>query len=345
MSDAGRKPDEIERDIEETRAALRDVLVALDRRLSPERIVGQAAEMLEREGSRVAGIATETARRNPVALGLVGTGIALMAAGIGRADGRADARPARTAQAGSGDFGPAHADYDPRLRPTSPGLAEPEPPMADFDDRMAAAERAALARTDTGETDMNDPAIHPQRSPQNRPDDTTPGATSQRGMGARARHSARAMRDGLRDGLDRMPEEARHRVVRARLAAIEAQHEVERRMRLGAEEARRGAREHPLMLGVVALGLGAAIGAALPRTSTENHAIGAHRDRLMDEADRVFREEATKLRHVAEAAVAEGKAAVKDTLESGPPTEDDPARRVAGAAKSEAKRQKVGSVR
>ena len=182
---------------------------------------------------------------------------------------------------------------------------------------------------------MSDPAIHPHEG--------SSDSTTQR-LRERARHSARSLRDGVRDGLGDLPEEARHRVVKARLAAIEAQHEVERQMRHAGDYAQRNAREHPLLVGALALGIGVALGAALPRTSTEDRMIGARRDRLMDEADRIFREEASKVRRVAEAAVEEGKSAVKDTLENGPPTEDDPARRVSDAARSEAKRQKVGNI-
>jgi ElaB/YqjD/DUF883 family membrane-anchored ribosome-binding protein len=283
----------------------------------------------------------DTARHNPLAMGLIGTGLAMLAAGVTRAGdnaghaGRDDAASTRQ-PVGEDDFGPSHADYDPRVRPTSPGLAASEPRMAGFDERVAAAERAAARDARQGDPDMHDPAIHPH--------DRSAGATAGRGMRNSVRGSARALRERLNDGLDRMPDEARRRVVRARLAAIEAQHEVERQLRHSADYARHTARENPLMLGALALGIGAAIGAALPRTSAENHAVGAYRDRMMDEADRIFREEASKYRRVAEAAVAEGKSAVKDTLESGPPTEDDPARRVSRAAQDEAKRQKVGSV-
>ncbi len=332
-----RRPDDIQRDIEHTRDDLRATLEALDRHLSPEHIVGRAADLLQREGGR----AMETARHNPLAMGLIGTGLTMLAAGMARTgsdDGHEGPRQARATRqpAGEDDFGPSHADYDPRVRPTAPGFAAPEPRMAEFDDRMAAAERAAARSATQGDPLMHDPAIHPH--------DRSAGATAGRGMRNSVRGTARALRERLNDGLDMMPDEARRRVVRARLAAIEAQHEVERQLRHSADYARHTARENPLMLGALALGIGAAIGAALPRTSAENHAIGAYRDSLMDEADHVFREELAKYRHVAEAAVAEGKSAVKDTLESGPPEEDDPARRVSGAAKDEAKRQKVGSI-
>jgi ElaB/YqjD/DUF883 family membrane-anchored ribosome-binding protein len=344
MSDGRRDPDAIEREIERTREALRETLAALDRQFSAERIVDRAAELLRGGGERAAEMALHTLRERPMAAGMIAGGLALLAAGgiRGASPRRAPNRPRDRSPDRSADQGPAQADYDPRIRPTSPGLAgSGGPPMENFDERMAAADRAAARSTGKGDTEMSDPAIHPRDTG---PHDTG-GSAGRQDMRSRMQHSMRTLRDNLGQGLEHLPEAARRRVVSARLAAVDAQASVERQVRHGTDLARRNAREHPLVLGMVAIGIGAAIGAALPRTSAENHALGAHRDRLLDEADRVFREEMGKVRRVAEAAVEEGRSAVKDTLESGPPTEDDPARRVADAAKSEAERQKVGSMR
>jgi hypothetical protein len=313
-------PDAIQRDIRATRDDLRRTLEALDERFSAEHIVSRASDLLEREGGRAAEAAVATARNNPLAVGLIGAGVALLVARTAQQDGEND----------MDERGPTHADYDPRMKPTAPGLSQPEPPMAGFDERMEAAERAASTTQRKGDADM----AYTYDAPESR----------SQSMRARAKHSARSMRDRLYDGLDRLPHEARERVVAARLKAIDAQHSVEAQMQRTAESARHNAREHPLLLGIAALGIGAALGAALPRTSVENRTIGAQRDRMLDEADRIFRDEVAKARHVAEAAVEEGKSAVKDTLRDGPPTEDDPARRVSKAAQSEAERQKLGSV-
>jgi hypothetical protein len=224
--------------------------------------------------------------------------------------------------------------------------------MAGFDERLDAADRAMSRTHSKGDTYMSDPAIHGHEAHMSTRDRAELRAREMksdaelraRGASARAKYNARNLRDRLNDGIGQMSEEGRRRVVSARLAAIEAQHSVEDYARNAAATARRSAHDNPLMLGIVALGIGAAIGAALPRSSAENHALGAHRDRLMDEADRVFREEMSKLRRVAEAAVAEGKSAAKDTIETGPPSEDNPGKRVSDAAEAEAQRQKVGSI-
>lgn len=164
------------------------------------------------------------------------------------------------------------------------------------------------------------------------------------GKRARLRQTARQLRGRLYDGLENLPDSAKARILDARLKAIEVQGAIEARVARGSDSMRKGANENPLLVGAIAFGVGAAIAAALPRTSTENRTLGARRDQLLDEADRMVREETAKLRSVAEAAVEEGREAVKDTLRTGPPTEDDPVERVHSAAKREAKRQEVGKV-
>lgn len=341
-----RDPDTIAEEIESERARLAESLKELDDRFSPDAIVDQAAEAVRRHGSKLG----DMAKDNPLAVALIGSGVAWLLAGSKtspqepgpplatrpkppmpmpaeyRTETRADVNADARAQE------PAAAAYDPRVKPTSPGLSQPQAPMAGFDSRVAAADQAmrhdtiegddTMSMTGTGYSDIE----------------------ADGGFRSRARQSAGSMRARLNDGLEKLPESARARILSARLKAIEAQAAVEAQIMRGSDGVRRTARENPLLVGAIAFGVGAAIAAALPRTSTENRTVGAHRDSLLDEADRVFREETSKLRAVAEAAVEEGKSAVKDTLRSGPPTDDDPVDRVRDAAKKEADRQNVGKV-
>jgi hypothetical protein len=166
----------------------------------------------------------------------------------------------------------------------------------------------------------------------------TPGTRS------RLRQTAEQLRGRLHEGLDDLPDAAKARILEARLKAIEVQGAIEARLARTSDTMRKGAHENPLLVGAIAFGIGAAVAAALPRTSVENRNLGARRDRLLDEADHILREETAKLRRVAEAAVEEGREAVKDTLRTGPPIEDDPVERVHKAAKREARRQGVGKV-
>lgn len=343
-----RDPDQIEREIADERAALAESLKALDHRLSPEALVNRATDALREPGGALAHLAKD----NPMALALIGTGVAWMMAN-GRTSKGGELPPARPVN-GLGATEPPPpapapvpkapaAAYDPTRTPTSPGLRSDTPPMSGIDERIARADRAIRAAETEGVNSMStnaDPFTYDDATRSERVGDRARRYAD--GARVRAKQSAASLRARLHDGLDSLPENARARILSARLSAIEAQAAVEARISRGADSARRTAQQNPLLIGAVAFGIGAALAAALPRTSTENRAVGARRDQLFDEAERVFREESAKLRSVAEAAVAEGREAVKDTLRSGPPSEDDPAERVHEAARKEADRQEVG---
>ena len=171
------------------------------------------------------------------------------------------------------------------------------------------------------------------------------------------------LRSRLAEGTEGMSEQARLRVMRARQAAADAQSDMEVRMGEAMATGRKAYDDQPLIGGLIAAGLGAALGAMLPRTDVEDEYIGAYRDRAFDEADAVFREEATKLRAVAEVAMDEAKAVADEKMEgvksavsdakSATPTGRDAvakaegeaksvAQRVADAARAEAERQNLG---
>lgn len=167
----------------------------------------------------------------------------------------------------------------------------------------------------------------------------------------------------MSEGTEGMSESARTRVMRARQAAYDAQRDMEDRFGEYAASGRRMYDDQPLVGGLIAAVIGAAVGAALPRTETEDEYLGAYRDRAFDEAERVFRDEATKLKAVAEAAMDEAKSVADEKVESAKsaldgakdkaPTGKDAvdkvesearsaAERVADAAKEEARKQNLG---
>jgi hypothetical protein len=111
--------------------------------------------------------------------------------------------------------------------------------------------------------------------------------------------------------------------------------------------------DQPLVMGALAIAVGAAIGGLLPHTQIEDDALGATSDRLFAEAQRVFREERQKAMQVIKAAATEATGALKDTgaeladlLPAGKTAGNvivdqisDAARRVSNTAKEEAARQ------
>jgi ElaB/YqjD/DUF883 family membrane-anchored ribosome-binding protein len=178
-----------------------------------------------------------------------------------------------------------------------------------------------------------------------------------RNLAASASDRAAAMRTRLAEGTESLSEEARNRVVAARERAVEARHAASRYGRQGRDRAVDMFEEHPLIAGALAVAVGAAIGAALPRSRTEDQYLGEHSDNLMAEAERIYEDEKSKLGKVAKAATDEAKTIANETkanADEAAPADTaaqaavDKAKssgqRIADAAEDEAKKQKLGDV-
>jgi len=143
-----------------------------------------------------------------------------------------------------------------------------------------------------------DDVVLPRRDETGPPRSAVPPAGAEEpAMRAAGRHnsgwrpSARHLRSALGKGLDRLPPKARARVREARLAAIRAQEDVERRASRLAARADRAVHERPVTATATAFGIGALLAAFLPATRREDEIMGARRDRLMDEAQAVLERE------------------------------------------------------
>ena len=138
-----------------------------------------------------------------------------------------------------------------------------------------------------------------------------------------------------------MSEDARERVIAARLKALELRDEASARVRRGGELAADYYARQPLVFGALALALGAAIGAGLPHTRKEDELLGAHRDSLMDEAERVMQGELAKAQRVAGAVGDEARKMAdeaKGEADSRTPGDKDAANALADSAEGAAKR-------
>ncbi len=124
------------------------------------------------------------------------------------------------------------------------------------------------------------------------------------------------LRANLRQGLDTLSEAARERVIKAREAAYSAHLRAAQTARKGGREAERLINEHPMIAGAVAMALGAAFAAALPRTRTEDRAFGEDRDRLMERAAALLKEERGRMTRVAEGVAEELKTSAEDAVRS-----------------------------
>lgn len=124
------------------------------------------------------------------------------------------------------------------------------------------------------------------------------------------------LRDGFMHGLEDLSGEARERIAAARERAYAASLRARQAASYGARESGRMIEDHPIVAGLVAAALGAAVAAALPRTRTEDRAFGSERDRLMDEARRLWDEERDRARHVATGVAEELRQGVKSTADA-----------------------------
>ena len=332
-------PEEIEREIEAERAALVRSIGDLQREFAPEVLVDKAQAFLRRQGGPVTERAIRQARENPLALAVAGAGLAWMMAAPSP---RPQARPLRLPAPGatrladvpvesSSDIRATHADattfrrapqhrpaYDHRTYPKAHGLRDAEDPMAGFDERLA---RASGDITDPTMRDRVDSAVTSAKE----------RLMSMKSKLADAVHDPKAaaqeLRTYLTEGTESMSEATRERVIAARQAAWDAERRIAARARDYADSGRDFYGSQPLIGGLVAFGLGAAIGAALPRTRQEDRYIGSYRDRALEEAERIYRAETDKLRAVAETAAQDATRMASETL-------DD--------VKAEARKQNIG---
>jgi ElaB/YqjD/DUF883 family membrane-anchored ribosome-binding protein len=154
---------------------------------------------------------------------------------------------------------------------------------------------------------------------------------------------SRGNRRGLQDRFSSTLEDTRDRI--GQVGSI-AQHQVDR-ARTGFEQM---LEEQPLVLGAVAIALGAVLGATLPTTRIENRYLGPSRDNLQDRVGEYARDQWERAKSVVSSA---GTAAVEQAEKEGimPSAVAEQvkgsARRVADAATSaaqaEADRQRSGS--
>ncbi|MBL3702653.1 DUF3618 domain-containing protein [Sulfitobacter sp. BDSS02] len=164
------------------------------------------------------------------------------------------------------------------------------------------------------------------------------------------------MRTRLAQGTEALSEEARERVIAARERALDAWHGMGDYTQRGRERTADLFDEYPLIAGALAVAAGAAVAAALPRSQSEDHYFGKARDDIFEEAERIYHEESQKVAKVADAATNEAlkvarevksdaDAAAPSAAEAVTEKAKEAGNRVTDAAKSEAEKQNLGSVK
>jgi ElaB/YqjD/DUF883 family membrane-anchored ribosome-binding protein len=311
---------EVEREVRESRARVERTLDEIQGRLSPGQLFDQAVTYFRQSGGReFAQNFGESLKQNPMPVALVAVGLAwMMMSGRRSYD----------------DDGYERSTY--------------------WDDEIAGGEPEEASVYSTGYEPL-------YGSSQDWSAEREPGGEDDDGPGAfdRARDAARRAKDTAEHVMHRTREAASGTLEGASTRA-EA---LRRKARGGMASARRGVRgagrygrrareglvetfyEHPLVLGSIGVAVGAAIGAALPPTRTEDEWMGETRDRLKREAAEAGREQFAKARAAAGAAVgaareeADRQGLTPEAAKAGAESMRGKVERVAQAAKEAATEQ------
>jgi len=360
MTSDARTPDDIERDIVDERARMTGTINDLQKKFSLEAIVNDLGSMVRDQGADIGRTISQTVGRNPAAVALVGVGLAWLFLGQGR---KATTQGAgRNADQGWLSRRDAHFSdkWGSRAMPrghTNDGAYHDSDGYWFNDDTGTAQDRR-----------FRRPDVEVAHGAQGAQGDTSNGFVDviRNGTGAVAgavsdaagslRETAAQMTDRLSHGTEGFSDEARARVLAARRTALDARTAAKDALDRSGRAASNLFEEQPLVVGALAVAVGAAIGGALPHSKIEDDTMGESSDRLFADAQAIFHEERDKAMAVLKAAARDAGGELQDTgsdladlLPDGKSASDvivdhvaDATSRVLDGAKTEAEHQRLG---
>jgi len=303
MTNDTRTADDIERDIEAERTRMSGTINELQRKFSVEGIVSDIGAMFRDQGGDIGRSISATVGRNPAAVALVGLGVAWLVLGSGRGADKAARRQDRDM---------VYGGYWNRSTPGSqgPGATMKEADDAWFDDGgmvYAKAQHAPAHAKSPMDADAGQGVAGVLRTGA----EAVAGAVS--GAVGAVRDTAMVLTERLSLGTEGMTDEARARVVAARQTAHDARIAAQNALTKGGRTVSNLFEDQPLVVGALAIALGAAVGGLLPHSQVEDETLGANSDRLFAEAQKVFRDERDKALAGVKAAAKEAQGVLKDT--------------------------------
>lgn len=269
-----RRPEEIESDIERTRADVSSTIDAIQNKLTPGQLMDQAFGYARTSLPADFGANLGNAvRDNPVPVALIGIGLAWLAVSGRNADGRARQRRQKAEIQRESHF---YASDTERAYEDAYGMeAAAGGRSSESEDAM---HRAASKASETGRN-LKDKASDLGHRISDKASALTGRA---REMAGGAREKVSEGTGSTRARLGQVAQQSRQQYDRARNSVG---HMVE---------------EQPLMLGALGLALGTVLGALLPGTRREDELMGSTRDSLMDTAKRTAREQAGTVKESAQ---------------------------------------------
>lgn len=337
MTNESHSSDEIENQIERDRAELTDTLDELQDRFSVEKFARQFTDQFREHGGDIGRSVSDAVKRNPVGLALTGIGLAWLMMGD-RSNDR-DHHSGQTGTAGShkNDYASQAGMSDGVTHQSGDRAGKKLGPQPGNSSNSYYSGRST---------------IHEGSSAWAKSEDDN------HKRGSSFVEKAKDAGEGLAQGTAEFSHEARERVMAARQRAIEARDGAVSYVRGGRERALDIFEQQPLIAGALAVAMGAALGAAIPRSKTEDAYMGEQSDAMMAEAERIFEEEKAKAGKVFKATTDEAKDIMheaKDWAEDAAPSgaaaqsavdaTKSSAKRLIDAAKSEADEQNLGNMK
>lgn len=378
MTNDSRSPKEIEREIEEQRSDLTSNLEDLQDKFSIDTVVRQIGDQFREHGGDMGRSISDQVKANPIPLALTGIGLAWMMFGSGA---KSQTTQARISDHRDDDrYSDVENDYRrtreaqgrPYVAPTTYPTARNDGPSwsHDDDDGPSLADRAssgAAAVKDGASSAASSVGGAARNAGSTASGAASTAASKVSDAAATAKSSvtnaAESARSGvmaagsrIAEGTENLTEEGRMRVITARQKAVDLRRQTARSAQEGVDVAADFYDRQPLVMGALALAVGAALGGALPRTKAEDDLMGSQSDNLIDQAERILEEEKAKAMSVAKSVkdeVTDIASEAKSDLDSGAPGDKTAAQaigdkaksvagRVADKAKSTAKDEKLG---
>lgn len=294
-ADAHKSPERLEQEVNQTRARIEDRLVSLTHRLSPGELLDQALGMAREHGGEFGHNLGTQVKQNPVPLVLTGIGLAWLMMGprSSPGDNRTRRQYARGSEygdsseystyAGNAEYaGEYPRDYQ------SPGSAE-------------SSERGIFDKAKEALGGISDKAHHLSERAHG-----TADQLGERMHGAAER--VQGMKGSMESQVGRASTQLRQRSAHAR-----------ERMHSSQQQLSDFFREQPILAGGLGVALGAALGALLPPTETEDRLMGRSSADALEKAkataSQKFSGARDKVRETAQTTVDTLKENLKDNLQ------------------------------
>lgn len=354
MTNETRSPKEIEREIEEQRSDLSSNLEDLQDKFSIDTVVRQIGDQFREHGGDMGRSISNQVKANPIPLALTGIGLAWLMFG--------NSQQPQQRQRNSDDFEDDRLSASEReFRRSREERGLPYTPPNTYTRNSSASEpswarnhdddegASAKERLTSGADSIKKTAAGGAQSVK---DGLASAGSSVAGSASAAKSTvgdaAQSARQGLSnagsriaEGTETLTEEGRKRVIAARQKAVEMRRSAARSMSQSTDAAADFYDQQPLVVGALALAVGAALGGALPRTKTEDDLMGAQSDDLFDQAERIFEEEKAKALSVADTVKDEVKDIAVETkadLDRGAPGDKSAVEAIGDKAQSAAER-------